>query len=129
MNEEIKDLIKKIKSKNKKATRFMMDLSKASGVKYDRIWRIINEDLPMKEKEFFMIRSVIDDIKPMSKGCVIRTISEEDLKFIVDARDEGMSYQKIANSLPSGKKVSMTFVFNLLSKPGSQKNRLGHIKY
>lgn len=116
MQEEIIALIKKIKSKNKKDTRFLVDLSEASGVKYWKIWQIIKKDRKMIEEEFFRIRAVIDDVKPTSKGCVIRKITEEDIKYIKKARKEGMNYLAIANSLPSGHKVSRTFVFDLLNQ-------------
>ena len=85
--------------------------------------------MQMQEDEFFKIRAVIDDIKPKSKGCVIRSVSKEDLEYIKKARKDGKSYQVIADSLPSGHKISSTFVFNFLSDPGSKRNRFGSIGY
>lgn len=113
MREEINNLIEKIKRKNKKATRFLMNLSESSGVEYHKIWHTINRERTMKEEEYFKIRAVIDDVEPTSKGCRIRYMSKEDIEYIKESREKGMKYEDIANSLPSGKKVSSTFVFQI----------------
>lgn len=67
----------------------------------------------MTEEGYFKIRAVIDDVEPTSKGCIIRNMSKEDIEYIKKSREKGMKYEDIANSLPSGKKVSRTFVFRI----------------